>query len=318
MAAPKTPSRRAGLQGPPDINFQRGINTFQKNRMLLQDGEAATLLNADFENFGELKIAKPNLVLDTGLGDRVHSIYCTGDNLFVGAGVNLYHYDKTTMTRQTIYSLFNGNDLAMIAYENFLYVTDGEAKVKFYLPTMSPSTWGIENPQDAPTAILGGTGVTEGTYRLFYTYVAKYLDGTEYETDLSPEGHIVTSLQAIKWTLPAVAPDSQITHLRLYRDKTGLTASLDDARKAIESRQVSLEQTAGVLKYGNLFQDMIRAQTNKKIASNMSLPPDVIVGPFFVGEVDIGSVSYDDNLSDDDLVLCAPFLRERYRPIFGA
>lgn len=304
--------------GPPEISFQQGISTFQRNRLLLRDGEVATLLNADFEEMGEIRIALPNTVLDATLVDRVHSIYRTGNHLFVGAGVNLFYYDATTMVRQTIYSLFSGLDLGMAAYENFLYVTDGTAKLKVYLPTLALSTWGIENPLVAPAAALSGLGTLDGTYSLYFTYVAKYPDGSEYETDLSPAFAISVALQNLQWTLPASAGDTQISHLRLYRDKIALTATLDNARKAIDAKQVALEQGTGKLKFGNLFQEMVRAQTNKNIAANMANPPDIIVGPFFVAEVEIGSVSYNDSIGDDDLVLAAPFTRERYRPIFGA
>jgi hypothetical protein len=313
---PKAPAQKKP-QGPPEINFTKGINTFQVNRLLLDPGEAATLLNADFDQIGALGISQANTVIASGMG-RIHSLYKTGDHLFVGEGSNLVHFDVTTMVKTVVSSAFNGDDISMFAYENFLYATEGVTKKKVYIPTLAVTEWGIENPLTAPSGVLGATGLPSGTYSLYYTYVAKYPDGTEYETDLSPVSTCIVELGKIEWTLPETAPDSQITHLRLYRDKSGVVATLDQARTAIEAKQTALEQSSGLLKFGNLFQTIIRSQTNKAISQNMVADPDVIVGPFLIDEVDVGPVGYSDNVSDTDLVQAAPFSRERYRPIFGA
>jgi len=313
---PKTPAQRKP-QGPPEINFTKGINTFQTNRLLLDPGEAATLLNADFDQIGALGITQANTVIASGMG-RIHSMFKTGDHLFVGEGTNLVHFDVATMVKTVVYSAFNGDDISMFAYENFLYATEGVTKKKVYIPTLAVTEWGIENPQTAPAGALGATGLPSGTYSLYYTYVAKYPDGTEYETDLSPVYPLIVDHTKILWTYPATAPDAQITHLRLYRDKSGVTATLAQARTAIEAKQTALEQAAGSLKFGNLFQTIIRSQTNKAVAQNMVADPDVIVGPFLVDEIDLGTAEYTDNVSDEDLVQAAPFSRERYRPIFGA
>jgi len=315
MATQAKPTRTKP-QGPPEISFTKGINTFQVNRLLLDPGEAATLLNADFDQIGALGISKANTVIATGMG-RIHSLYKTGDHLFVGEGNNLVHFLVTTMAKTVVSTAFNGDDISMFAYENFLYATEGVTKLKVYIPTLATSIWGIDNPLTAPSGVLGAAGDPSGTYSLFYTYVAKYPDGTEYETDFSPAGVVIVDNMTIQWTYPETAPDTQVTHLRLYRDKSGVVATLDQARTAIEAKQATLESTTGQLKFGNLFQTIIRAQTNKAIAQNMTADPDVIVGPFLVGEVEIGSVGFDDTLSDDNLVQAAPFTRERYRPIFG-
>ena len=316
MATQAKPTRTKP-QGPPEISFTKGINTFQVNRLLLDPGEAATLLNADFDQIGALGISKANTVIATGMG-RIHSLYKTGDHLFVGEGNNLVHFLVTTMAKTVVSTAFNGDDISMFAYENFLYATEGVTKLKVYIPTLATSIWGIDNPLTAPSGVLGASGDPSGTYSLFYTYVAKYPDGTEYETDFSPAGVVIVDNMTIQWTYPETATDPQITHLRLYRDKSGVVATLDQARTAIEAKQATLESTTGQLKFGNLFQTIIRAQTNKAISQNMVADPDVIVGPFYVDEVEIGTASYTDNISDTDLVQAAPFTRERYRPIFGA
>ena len=318
MATPnqqKAPSQRKPA-GPPEIDFTKGINTFQVNRLLLDPGEAATLLNADFDQIGALGISQANTVIASGLG-RVHSLYKTGDHLFVGEGTNLVHFHAVTLVKTIVHTAFNGDDISMFAYENFLYATEGVTKIKVYIPTLAYSIWGVDNPLTAPSGAIGTAGDPSGTYSLFYTYVAKYPDGTEYETDLSPAGILIVDHMTIQWTYPATAPDTQITHLRLYRDKSGVVATLDQARTAIEAKQATLESTSGQLKFGNLFQLVIRSQTNKAISQNMVADPDVIVGPFLVGEVEIGSVGFDDTVSDENLVQAAPFTRERYRPIFG-
>jgi hypothetical protein len=316
MAIQSKPSRTKP-QGPPEISFTKGINTFQVNRLLLDPGEAATLLNADFDQIGALGISKANTVIATGMG-RIHSMFKTGDHLFVGEGNNLVHFLVTTMAKTVVSSAFNGDDISMFAFENFLYATEGVTKKKVYIPTLAVTEWGIENPLTAPSGSLGEAGSPSGTYALYYTYVAKYPDGTEYETDLSPVFPLIVDNTKILWTYPATAPDTQITHLRLYRDKSGVTATLAQARTAIEAKQTALEQSSGTLKFGNLFQTIVRSQTNKAIAQNMTADPDVIVGPFLIDEIEIGTAEYTDNVSDEDLVQAAPFSRERYRPIFGA
>lgn len=319
LQAQRRPEQSASRKpsGPPEINFTKGINTFQTNRLLLDPGEAATLLNADFEQIGALGISKANTAIATGMG-RIHSIYKTGDHLFVGEGTNLCHFNALTLVKTVVYTAFNGDDISMFAYENFLYATEGVNKIKVYIPTLAYSIWGIENPLVAPSGALGDPGAPSGTYSLYFTYVAKYPDGTEYETDLSPAGVLIVDTMQILWTYPATVPDAQITHLRLYRDKSGVVATLAQARTAIEAKQEALEQTSGQLKFGNLFQQIIRSQTNKAISQNMVANPDVIVGPFLVDELAIGTAGYVDNVSDENLVQAAPFSRERYRPIFGA
>ena len=317
MAIPAQKQAPRKPQGPPEINFTKGINTFQVNRLLLDPGEAATLLNADFDQIGALGIAQANTVIATGMG-RIHSMFKTGDHLFVGEGTNLVHFDVTTMVKTVVHTAFNGDDISMFAYENFLYATEGVTKKKVYIPTLAVTEWGIENPQEAASGAVGDTGSPSGTYALYYTFVAKYPDGTEYETDLSPVAAVIVDTAKINWTYPATAPDSQVTHIRLYRDKSGVVATLAQARTAIEAKQTALEQSSGSLKFGNLFQSVIRSQTNKAVSQNMVADPDVIVGPFYIDEVEIGTASYTDNVSDTDLVQAAPFTRERYRPIFGA
>lgn len=314
----KTPSKRSGLAGPPEIGFQRGLNSFQANRLLLETGECATLVNADLANVGYLGILKGNTTYKTGLTGRVHSLYKTGDNLFVGHGTTMSHVDVSTGAVTVIPITLNGKDLRMFSFENFLYVSDGENPQKIYIPGLEATVWGIDNPLTAPSAAVGASGNPSGTYDLYYTYVAKYDDGTEYETDLSPVGQIAVSGAKIEWTYPATAPDSQITHIRLYRDKTGITATLDDVREAVEARQLVLENQTGKKMFSGLLQQIIRRQTNRRVVENMQADQGTFVGPFYVDEVELGTVGYSDNISDDNIVLNLPFARERYLPIFGA
>lgn len=313
----KTPSRRKELGGSAEIGFQKGINTFQANRLLLENGECATLVNADLSYVGYLGILKGNTSYKTGLSGRIHTLYKTGDNLFIGHGTGLSHIDVSTGTLTDLSLTFDGSDLHMISYENFLYCTDGSTHYKVYIPTLATSIWGIDNPLTAPSGALGETGNPSGTYSLYYTYVAKYPDGTEYETDLSPVGTIAVADGKIEWTYPATVPDSQINYIRLYRDKTGIYATLDQVRSAVEGRQVELETATGKKKFSNILQSILRSATNKRITQNMVADQNQFAGPFFVDEVAVGSVGYTDNLSDDVLVTAVPFARERYVPIFG-
>lgn len=313
----RAPSKRGGLTGPPEIGFQKGINTFQDNRLLLEVGECATMVNADLSYVGYIGILQANTTYKTGLTGRVHTVYKTGDNLFIGHGTTMSHIDVSTGTLTAISITFDGSDLRCFSYENFLYVSDGATPQKIYIPTLTVTVWGIDNPLTAPSAVAGTTGNPSGTYDLYYTYVAKYADGTEYETDISPAGQVVVSSAKIEWTYPLTVPDSQITHMRLYRDKTGLTADSTAMREAVEARQAELETQTGRKSFSRLLQDIIRRQTNKRIVENMAADQTVFVGPFYVDEVEVGDSGYSDNISDDNLILAVPFARERYQPIFG-
>jgi hypothetical protein len=319
MAQPKAPTRRAGLQGPGEINFHRGINTFQKNRMLLQDGESASLLNVNYDDFGILSFLYPFRVIKH-LEGRVHSIYKDTDNLWVGHGTRFSHLTYPGLVTTEILAGLSGKRISMFATENWLYLTNGEIHKKIYKPTLAVSAWGFDAPLSAPTAAATAlTGTPDGIYDCYYTYVAKYPDGTEYETDLSPMAQVVTSLKTIDWTFSGEVPDSQITHLRLYRDKTGMTGTLEDMRKAVESRAEDVEEQIGKLTgvTATIFKQVVTQVNNKKAVQNMSGDQTVIVGPFMVAEISGAARLFEDNVSDDDLVQAVPFLRERYRPIFG-
>ena len=306
--------------GPPVLSFQKGINTFQQNRLSLDVGECATMLNADLSKIGQVGIIQSDTSFLAGLTGRVHSLYKTGDNLFVGHGTAMSHIDVSVSpaAATAISATFDGSDLHMFSYENFLYVTDGTTPKKVYIPTLAVTAWGFDNPLTAPSGVAGSGGNPDGTYDLYYTYVAKYPDGTEYESDISPIGQVAVSLSKIEWTYPASAPDTQITHIRLYRDKTGVTATVDQVRQAVEDRQTELEVQTGKKKFSSILQEIIRRQTNRRVVANLGADQTTFVGPFYVDEVEIGEIGYTDNVSDDNIVVNIPFSRERYNPLFGS
>lgn len=318
MRRPTASTKKSTLKGPAEISFQRGLNQFQGNRLLLQDGESAELVNADFDVFGDVGILWPFTTLVSGLSGRVHSIYITDRDMFVGHGTALSHIDLDTNVVTAILTGLNGSDVSMFATDTWLFLTEGETHKKIWLSTLDDYEWGIDNPLSAPSAVSGAAGSPNGTYDLYYSYVAKYPDGTEYETDLSPMSQVAVSSAKIEWTYPATVSDSQITHIRLYRDKTGQTATLQQLRDAIEDRQTELEAATNSKIFSRLVQMAIRRATNKQVVDTMSTSMNTIVGPFQVGEVEVGDVGFSDNYSDAELVQRIPHLRERYQPIFGA
>lgn len=299
----------------PEISFQKGLNTLQKNRLLLSEGESASLVNANFDEFGGIGILYPFASVKA-LSGRVHSIFKTGTHIFVGHGTSLSRLVYPGYAATEVITGLSGLDLSMFATENFLYVTNGTDRKKIYLPTLAVTNWGFDAPLAGPSAAVGAAGLPTGLYDLYYTYVAKYPDGTEYETDLSPMAQIEVSLAKIEWTYPATAPDAQISHIRLYREKTGLVGNLTDMRKAIETRQETLEQATNKKLFSRIVQDAIRRATTKQMTQQMT-NQDAILGPFEVGEVSVGDVGFSDNISDGALVQKIPHLRERYKPIFG-
>lgn len=60
-----------------------------------------------------------------------------------------------------------------------------------------------------------------GSYNCYYSWVAKFADGSEYETDLSPGASASSNFDGIDWTNVPASTDSQVTHKRLYRDYGG-------------------------------------------------------------------------------------------------
>lgn len=299
----------------PEIYFSRGLNTTQRNRLLLKDGEVAGLVNADLDFYGGLTIRKKPASWKTGLGS-IHSIYRTQQIHFVGHGTTLSAV--TSAGVETVLATgLSGSRLTMRAVGNWLYVSDGTNRKKVYIPTLSVFTWGFASPTAAPAAAVGAAGNPSGTYSCYYSYVAKYADGSEYETDLSPAASAAVSAQKIEWTLPASAPDSQVTHLRLYRDKSGLSQSLDQLRTNIEATQAA--NTSDNPLYNGLvsvlFREAVKRETQKKIVQDTVQDQNIIIGPYLVAEIALGTTTYSDDFSDADLELKMPFTREMYLPV---
>ena len=87
--------------------------------------------------------------------------------------------------------------------------------------------WGIDAPTGAPILQTGdGTGLT-GKYNARYTYVRKVGDLIVSESDPSPAAlnPIVLNDQSLA-ALISQSPDSQVTHLRLYRTLASPVADL--------------------------------------------------------------------------------------------
>lgn len=478
MAAPKTAKPKY-----PEISFGKGLNTTQRNRLLLKDGESAGFLNADLDFFGGVTIKKKPALIKTGLG-AVHSIYRTQQILFVGHS-NILSAISAAGVRTDLVTGLTGARLTMYAVGNWLYVSDGANRRKVYIPTLAVFIWGFASPTAAPGVVAPGeiagvqtsatgqgviqggnfvsdsgqnfvalgatvgmtvqnntTGATmtiasfgffmypndelvgvltggtrqtwehgdaatidpgglaiasvcqayigehapyidnagrdllalglapgmivrnvpratsyviteiattlapndtlksatwdmfhhgevaalnyggssgnpNGTYSCYLTYVAKYADGSEYETDLSPAGSATAATAAIRWTLPATAPDAQITHLRLYRDKTGLVQTMDRLRNNIEATQAAASTTNPL--YGSLLQQAfrmaIKRETQKKVVQDAVQDQNVIVGPYLVTEIALGTTLYVDDMTDAALELKMPFTREMYLPV---
>lgn len=75
---------------------------------------------------------------------------------------------------------------------------------------------------DTVSMLNAYTGDAEREYGCYYSYVGKYIDGSEHETDLSPVLTISrTGNAAISWTSIPASTDPQVTHKRLYRSYLG-------------------------------------------------------------------------------------------------
>jgi len=304
------------------------MNSLKANRLLLEQGECATLLNPDFDVFGGMGIGKTIHTVKSGFGS-IHSLYASGGILWIGHGTSLSYYDTSNGVSALVTTGLSGDPLSMDVVGNFLYLSNGTDKKKVYIPLSSVSEWGIAAPSTAPTVAVGAAGNPDGTYSCYYSYVAKYTDGTEYETDLSPVATVAPVTQKITWTLPGSASDSQITHLRLYRDKSGLSQSLDSLRTNVEAEEQAkitamAALTAGIFRghmggsfgaLGAAYKTVVNRMSNKKVVQDSIEDQDVIVGPFEVAEVTIATTSYTDDVTDAVLQENLPSLRERYLPV---
>jgi hypothetical protein len=69
----------------------------------------------------------------------------------------------------------------------------------------------------------GDGGLPKGRYPCYFSYVAKYSDGTIYETNLGPVSDVTVANKKIVWSSIPVSSDPQVTHKRLYRSVSGIT-----------------------------------------------------------------------------------------------
>jgi len=326
---PQAPTSRKGIRSLPEISFHKGLNSLRTNRLLLEQGECATLLNPDLDVFGGMGIQKTIATAISGFGS-IHSLYASGNIIWIGHGTSLSYYNTVSGASAVVTTGLSGDPLSMVAIANFIYFSNGTDKKKVYIPTFAVTEWGFDAPASAPTVAVGAAGNPSGTYSCYYSYVAKYADGTEYESDLSPVGSVTVTSEAITCTLPGSASDAQITHLRLYRDKTGLSQSLDVLRENVEAEEASRMATmaAAITEdvsnggmggtfggFGAGVKTVINRTTNKKVVQDSITDQDVIVGPFQVAEVAIATTSYTDDDADATLQENIPFLRERYKPV---
>jgi len=195
--------------------------------------------------------------------------------------------------------------------------------------TLNSATADMFHHGEAASINYSVTSLMSGTYQCYYSYVAKYLDGTEYETDLSPVATIALQTSLLTWTLPGSAADAQITHLRLYRDKSGLSQSLDTLRENVETEEKARLTTmaglaAGIFRgnmggtfgaVGSAVKTVLNRMSNKKAVQDSVVDQNIIIGPFQVAEVTIATTTYEDNLDDEALQENLPSLRERYVPV---
>jgi hypothetical protein len=61
-----------------------------------------------------------------------------------------------------------------------------------------------------------------GDYACYYSYVGKYGDDSEVESDISPAGYVSKVGSTIHWETLTASTDSQVTHKRLYRALLGV------------------------------------------------------------------------------------------------
>jgi hypothetical protein len=157
------------------------------------------------------------------------------------------------------------------------------------------------------------TDALDGTYSCYYSHVAKYPDGTEHESDLSPVATLLLVSGSLLWTLPATVSDPQVTHLRLYRDKTGTTLSqpLDQLRTNIEN--AALIPIGGG--FQNVVQRIILRESTKKVVQDTIQDANVIVGPFQVTEIAVGVTAVVDTYDDATLELRIPHTNENFYPV---
>lgn len=208
------------MDNPVEFYFHSGQNLKAAQALLLGQGEVAHLLNPDMSRGGMVGVG--NTFVATGsVASTIHTLLCSQTGyLWIGAGGSFYQANSSGGSIQTVSSAMTSGARVCCVDQNYWgYMGDGTLKKKFLVS--SPTTtydWGIANPTVAPTVSVSG-----GNVACYYSWVAKYSDGSEYETDLSPVAYSTQAGGTIAWSAIAVSTTTDVTHKRLYRTFSGAT-----------------------------------------------------------------------------------------------
>lgn len=174
-----------------EIYFSNGQNRKVSQPLLLEPGEVQALSNADLSSFGAVKVAA-TFAVSNSLTGTIHSILSeSSGKRYICEGNNIWEDSAGTLT--LVSSSLDGSYVSGIDNNGWMYLCtlDG-LKKKFLITDRSGwSEWGIDPPDTA--ASTGSSD--EDEFACYYTYVAKYDDGSEYETALSPASYTTHILQ---------------------------------------------------------------------------------------------------------------------------
>ena len=173
------------MKTPVELYFSNGQNTKVVQTLLLEPGEVQRLINADMSSFGAVKVANSFLSAHSFAGTVVSILDESSGKRYVCEGNNIWEDNAGTLT--LVSAALDGSTVSGVDYAGWMYLaTDDGTQKKFLITDRSLwYPWGVPNPTVAPTT----GGASTDAYQTYYSWVAKYSDGSEYETDLSPAGY---------------------------------------------------------------------------------------------------------------------------------
>ena len=218
---------------PITLKFTGGMNNRHTPLELMQRqmGESQTLINADTNLAGRLKLLRPLSNLNsTAEGSSIHSIYRANDTILVGTGTSLKYLSGASLT--SLATGLSGSSICFAHAGYWVFIGDGTNEKAVYLPTPVVTAWGIDPPTAAPTVADSGVAATaatpSGAYSCYYRYKITLPDASIIYTTLSPVGAVTVAAQRkISWSalVHATFTGATTVAIELFRTSASMAAT---------------------------------------------------------------------------------------------
>jgi hypothetical protein len=194
------------------FSFDKGIN-IRKNSDLLSEGELQACSGFGFDYDGYLIPLKPRAALTHTTYDYIHDIHRYMNWVLINENGDLrYKWDLREYCDQYTPASENFTSAGVcyagrhkwVDYKDWVFGVSGHKNICF--SRGSVYKWGIDNPANAPVVAAGSSGNPDGTYYCYVTFLVKFPNGEEYETDAGPYGTVSVSSKKISWSNIPICP----------------------------------------------------------------------------------------------------------------